>query len=152
VKNFSQRALKCSGDENGRPKYLVPNHEPAYIKPWQFGARRSAIHVLRHAQPCRGNWDANRPFPRAAQARNHAASAVCGWRLQEQLDNQMKAQHVKEPESVKRHHTAKRIVLILPSHELSVRNQSQLGWKAQALISLFRGMGNPGSPFSAFLG
>lgn len=80
--------------------------------PWRFGARQLVKHALRRARPCQGNWGANPLFPKAVLGINATASAFCGWRSQEQRDNHTTAQHGRKSESVKRHHTAKRMILL----------------------------------------
>lgn len=111
--------MKCQPDQglavpsNRQLKYLVPTRAHARREPWQCGAGLSTKHVLRHAPPCRGNWGANPLFPKAVPGKNSAASAFCGWQHQGQRDNQMTAQHGRESESAKRHHTAKRMIFSL---------------------------------------
>jgi hypothetical protein len=93
-------------------KYPAPTRAPGHRELWRSGARQSMKHALRRARLCRGNWDANPLFPKAVPGIIAAASAFCGWRHQGQLDNQMTAQHGSKSESVKRHHTAKRMILL----------------------------------------
>jgi hypothetical protein len=117
-------------------KYLLPNLGLLYRELWQSGGGRLTKHVLHRVPLCPGNLGVIPLFQKAVPATNEAASAVCGWRLQGQCDNQMTAQHGKEPESVKRHHTGKRMILILRLNRQCGRNQSQHGRKARTLSRL----------------
>lgn len=77
---------------------------------WQFDAKRSARHVLHLARRGQGNWDANSPFLTFVPRSKQAVSAFCGSLLRGPHDSQMKAQSCRRAESVKRLHTAKRMI------------------------------------------
>jgi hypothetical protein len=98
---------------NRQLKYLVPTPARERRGLWQYGAGQSTKRALRHAPLCRGNWGANLLFRKAVPEKNTTASAFCGWQHQERRDNQMAAQHGRESESTKRHHTAKRMIFVL---------------------------------------
>jgi len=136
VKCFGQQALKAPDNHDCRLKYLVPN--PGLVSPMisPHDAGRSAIYVLRPARPCRDNLGANPLSQRAVPETKGAVSAACGLLPQERRDNQMMAQRGKKTESVKRHHTAKRMILILPSCARFGRNHSPVGRRAPTLVCL----------------
>ena len=113
---------------NRQIKYPEPTPEHERREPWQCGAGQSTRHALRHAPPCRGNWGANLLFPKAAPEKKASASAFCGWQHQGQRDNQATAQHRRESESAKRHHTAKRMIFILRRRMRLDSNSSNAQW------------------------
>lgn len=115
-------------------KYPALIRAPGRRAPWQSGARQSMKRVLRHVPPCRGNSDASPLFPKAVLGIIAAASAFCGWRHQGQRDNQMAAQHGSKSESAKRHHTAKRIILLLRCGTRLSSNGSGTQWNPVVLV------------------
>ena len=142
LSSFLASVIKCHAPNRG--------HAPLELS--RCAAGRSKICVLLHVPPDQGSLDANPLSRKVVLVTKEAASAVCGWLVPERHDNQMKAQHGKEPESVKRHHTGKRMILILRFKQPSITNQSGFGPGARKMMPPSRGMGNPGSPGSAYLG
>jgi hypothetical protein len=132
--NFKHKCWRFDGYES--IKYRAPNLGHAHRELLLPCEEQSGKHALLHVQLVRDNWGANPLFQIVVPATNEAVSAVCGWRLQEQLDNQTMAQHGKEPESAKRHHTGKRMILILRLNRPCGRNQTQHGRKAGTLSRL----------------
>ncbi len=96
------------------PKYLAPTRARARRAPQRFGAARSMKRAPRLVPPCRDNSGANPPVQQVVPETKAGVSAACGWQLPKRRDNQMAAQPCNKPESVKRLHTAKRMILLLP--------------------------------------
>ena len=75
--------------------------------------------VLRLARPDQYNSGAGRLFRRAVPGSNAAASVFCGWRHQEQCDNQTAAQPERKAGFVVNLYTAKRMIQFL--HLLDIK-------------------------------
>jgi len=115
-------------------KYPSPTRERERRAPPRFGAAQSMKRVPRLVPPCPNNSDANPPFQKAVPETTEGVSAACGWLLPERCDNQMAAQPSNKPESVKRLHTAKRMILLLPCRNQFVSNSGNgMGRKNQDL-------------------
>lgn len=70
-------------------------------------------HAPHLVQLCRYSWGGDRLFQRAVPGSNAAASVFCGWRHQEQCDNQTAAQSVSRAGFAANLYTAKRMIQFL---------------------------------------
>ena len=76
-------------------------------------------HAPHLVQLCRYNSGGDRLFQRVVPGSNAAASVFCGWRHQEQCDNQTAAQPERKAGFAAHHYTAKRMIQFL--HLLDIR-------------------------------
>lgn len=118
-------------------KYPAPTRAPGHRELWRSAARQSVKHVLRRAPLYRGNSGASPLFPKVVLGTNAIASVFCGWQHQGQRDNQMTAQHSKESESTKRHHTAKRMICLFLLRRLMRLSSNVLGAQRSSVVLIF---------------